>query len=108
VFAAEADVELRLATSPTKGLRSRGLDLDVVISDQRMPEMSGLAFSPASGRSGREQPHPAHRYRTWRSLSTPSTTGWSIDSCSSLGPDDMRLSIRRALEAKRLADEHES
>jgi len=45
VFAAEADVELRLATSPTKGLEiAAGLDLDVVISDQRMPEMSGLAF----------------------------------------------------------------
>ncbi len=58
VFAAEADVELRVATSPVQGLEiAERQDLDVVITDQRM--------------------------------------------------HDMRVSIRRALEAKRLGDEHE-
>ena len=110
VFAAEADVELRLATSPTKGLEiAAGLDLDVVISDQRMPEMSGLAFL-ARIREIRPRGHrilltaypdmevALHAINdglVYRFVLKP----WDLD--------DMRLSIRRALEAKRLADEHE-
>ena len=54
VFAAEADVELRVATSPVQGLEiAERQDLDVVITDQRMPEMSGVEFL----KKAREQ-HP--------------------------------------------------
>ncbi|TMA90277.1 MAG: response regulator [Deltaproteobacteria bacterium] len=45
VFSAERDVDLRLVTSPAEALEiAEHHDLDVVISDQRMPEMTGLAF----------------------------------------------------------------
>src|SRR6267378_2831746 len=106
VFAAEADVELRLATSPTKGLEiAAGLDLDVVISDQRMPEMSGLAFlarireiRPRGNRilltaypDMEVALHAINDGLVYRFVLKP----WDLD--------DMRLSIRRALEAKRLA-----
>ena len=110
VFSAEKDVDLRLATSPVKALEiAEQHDLDVVISDQRMPEMSGLAFL-ARVRDCRPR---AHRFLltaypelevalhaineglVYRFVLKP----WDLD--------DMRVSIRRALEAKRLADEHE-
>ena len=45
VFSAEADVDLRLTNSPVRALEiAERLELDVVVSDQRMPEMDGLAF----------------------------------------------------------------
>src|ERR1700682_494500 len=110
VFAAEADVDLRVATSPVKGLEiAERQDLDVVISDQRMPEMSGLAFL-ARIRDIRPRGHrilltayadmevALHAINdglVYRFVLKP----WDLD--------DMRVSIRRALEAKRLADEHE-
>src|ERR1700682_4267531 len=110
VFAAEADVDLRVATSPVKGLEiAERQDLDVVISDQRMPEMSGLAFL-ARIRDIRPRGHrilltayadmevALHAINdglVYRFVLKP----WDLD--------DMRVSIRRALQAKRLADEHE-
>jgi len=85
-----------------------GLDLDVVISDQRMPEMSGLAFLARIREIRREATASCSPpTRTWRSLSTPSTTAGLSIRAQAWDLDDMRLSIRRALEAKRLADEHE-
>jgi two-component system NtrC family sensor kinase len=109
-FSAEADVELRLTNSPTRGLEiAERLELDVVISDQRMPEMDGLAFLSRL----REFRPKAHRILltahpelevalnainqglVYRFVLKP----WDLD--------DMRVSIRRALEAKRLADEHD-
>jgi len=109
-FSAEADVELRLTSSPTRGLEiAERLELDVVISDQRMPEMDGLAFLSRL----REFRPKAHRILltahpelevalnainqglVYRFVLKP----WDLD--------DMRVSIRRALEAKRLADEHD-
>ena len=110
VFAAEADVELRVATSPVQGLEiAERQDLDVVITDQRMPEMSGLAFL-ARIRDIRPRGHrilltaypdmevALHAINdglVYRFVLKP----WDLD--------DMRVSIRRALEAKRLGDEHE-
>ena len=45
VFASETDIELRTATSPTKALEeAEQHDVDLVVTDQRMPEMTGLAF----------------------------------------------------------------
>ena len=44
-FAAEADMDVRVATSPVRGLEiAERQELDLVISDQRMPQMDGLAF----------------------------------------------------------------
>jgi len=44
-FSTETDVDLRLVSSPAKALQiAEHQDLDAVISDQRMPEMTGLAF----------------------------------------------------------------
>ena len=110
VFAAESDVDLRVTKSPMHGLEiAERLELDVVISDQRMPEMSGLDFL---GRLRDRRPR-AHRilltaYPELEVVLQAINTGlvyrfvlkpWDLD--------DMRVSIRRALEAKRLADEHE-
>jgi two-component system NtrC family sensor kinase len=110
VFAAEKDVELRLVTSPVKALEiAERQDLDVVITDQRMPEMSGLAFLARL----RECRPRAHRilltaYQDMEVAVHAINNGlvyrfvlkpWDLD--------DMRVSVRRALEAKRLADEHD-
>jgi len=109
-FSAETDVELRLTSSPTRGLQiAEKLELDVVISDQRMPEMDGLAFLTRL-RDFRPKAHrillTAHpelevalnainQGLVYRFVLKP----WDLD--------DMRVSIRRALEAKRLADQHD-
>jgi len=110
VFAAESDVDLRLTNSPTRGLEiAERLELDAVISDQRMPEMSGLDFL---GRLRDRRPR-AHRilltaYPELEVVLKAINNGlvyrfvlkpWDLD--------DMRVSVRRALEAKRLADEHD-
>src|ERR1700682_2216429 len=110
VFAAEADVDLRVATSPVKGLEiAERQDLDVVISDQRMPEMSGLAFL-ARIRDIRPRGHrilltayadmevALHAINdglVYRFVLKP----WDLD--------DMRVTVRRTLETKRLADPHD-
>jgi two-component system NtrC family sensor kinase len=110
VFAAESDVDLRLTNSPVRGLEiAERLELDAVISDQRMPEMNGLDFLGLL----RDRRPRAHRILltaypelevvlkaindglVYRFVLKP----WDLD--------DMRVSVRRALEAKRLADEHE-
>src|SRR3954471_214970 len=109
-FSAEADVELRLTNSPTRGLEiAERLELDVVISDQRMPEMDGLAFLSRL----REFRPKAHRIL----LTAHPELDVALNAINQglvyrfvLKPwdlDDMRVSIRRALEAKRMADEHE-
>ena len=110
VFAAESDVDLRLTNSPTRGLEiAERLELDAVISDQRMPEMNGLDFL---GRLRDRRPR-AHRilltaYPELEVVLKAINNGlvyrfvlkpWDLD--------DMRVSVRRALEAKRLADEHD-
>src|SRR5205814_3102486 len=82
----------------------------LIITDQRMPEMDGLAFL---GRVRERRPR-AHRILltaypdmevalraindglVYRFVLKP----WDLD--------DMRVSVRRAVEAKRLADAHES
>ena len=44
-FAAETDMDVRVTPSPIRGLEiADRQELDVIITDQRMPEMDGLAF----------------------------------------------------------------
>ena len=108
-FAAEADMDVRVTTSPIRGLEiADRQELDLIITDQRMPEMDGLAFL---GRVRERRPR-AHRILltaypemevalraindglVYRFVLKP----WDLD--------DMRVSVRRAVEAKRLADAH--
>ena len=110
VFEPESDIKLHTATSGVQGLEIARLhDIDVVITDQRMPEMMGLQFLDRM----REV-----RPRALRVLLTafPDTQvalkaindglvyrfvvkPWDLE--------DMRVTIRRALETKRLSDEHD-
>jgi two-component system, NtrC family, sensor kinase len=110
VFASETDIELHTATSPTKALEEvEREDLDLVVTDQRMPEMSGLTFL---GRLREIRPGAQRILVTaypdmevalsainegmvYRFVLKP----WDLN--------DMRVSIRRALEAKRISDEHQ-
>jgi two-component system, NtrC family, sensor kinase len=110
-FAAETDMDVRVTASPIRGLEiADRQELDVIITDQRMPEMDGLAFLARA----RERRPRAHRILltaypdmdvalraindglVYRFVLKP----WDLD--------DMRVSVRRAVEAKRLADAHES
>jgi signal transduction histidine kinase len=110
VFEPESDIKLHTATSAVRGLEIAMLhDIDVVITDQRMPEMTGLQFL---ARMREVRPHALRVLLTafpdtqvalkaineglvYRFVLKP----WDLE--------DMRVTIRRALETKRLSDEHD-
>jgi C4-dicarboxylate-specific signal transduction histidine kinase len=110
VFEPDTDIEIHSATSPVRGLEVAMLhDIDLVISDQRMPEMDGLQFLARL-----REIRPA----AFRILLTafPDTTVALKAINEGLvyrfilkpwEPEDMRVTVRRALETKRLQDEHE-
>ncbi len=110
VFEPDTDIEIHSATSPVRGLEFAMLhDIDLVIADQRMPEMDGLQFLARL----REL-----RPGAFRILLTafPDTTVALKAINEGLvyrfilkpwEPEDMRVTVRRALETKRLQDEHE-
>jgi C4-dicarboxylate-specific signal transduction histidine kinase len=110
VFEPDTDIEIHSATSPVRGLEIAMLhDIDLVISDQRMPEMEGLQFLARL-----REIRPA----AFRILLTafPDTTVALKAINEGLvyrfilkpwEPEDMRVTVRRALETKRLQDEHE-
>jgi two-component system NtrC family sensor kinase len=110
VFQSESDIEVHATTSPVQGLAIAGQhDIDLVIADQRMPELSGLEFldrlRAVRPRAQRllltAYPDMSVALRAindglvYRFVLKP----WDLD--------DMRITVRRALEAKRLGDAHE-
>ena len=110
VFEPESDIEVHATTSAVRGLEMAMLhDIDLVITDQRMPEMDGLQFLARI----REV-----RPRALRVLLTAFPDTHVALKAINEGlvyrfvlkpwePEDMRLTVRRALETKRLSDEHE-
>src|SRR5438552_3185115 len=110
VFETESDIALHAATSAVRALEMAMIhDIDLVITDQRMPEMTGLQFLARV----REV-----RPRALRVLLTAfPDTSVALKAINEgllyrfilkpWEPEDMRVTVRRALETKRLADEHE-
>src|SRR5438105_8255034 len=84
-------------------------DIDLVITDQRMPEMTGLQFL---ARVREVRPHALRVLLT--AFPDTSVALKAINEglvyrfvLKPWEPEDMRLTVRRALETKRLTDEHE-
>jgi two-component system, NtrC family, sensor kinase len=109
-FAAETDIELRTATSAKKALEmAASQDIDLVVTDQRMPEMTGLELLVRM----REIRPGAQRILLTAYPDMDVALGAINDGMVYrfvLKPwdlHDMRVSVRRALEAKRIADEHQ-
>src|SRR5438105_7721530 len=110
VFESESDIDVDATTSAQRGLEVAMLrDIDLVITDQRMPEMEGLQFLARM----REL-----RPRALRVLLTAfPDTAVALKAINEglvyrfvLKPwdmEDMRVTVRRVLETKRLSDEHE-
>src|SRR5256886_6095000 len=110
VFESESDIALHSATSAVRALEMAMIhDIDLVITDQRMPEMTGLQFLARV----REV-----RPRALRVLLTAfPDTSVALKAINEgllyrfilkpWEPEDMRVTVRRALETKRLADEHD-
>lgn len=110
VFEDESDIEVLSTTSAVRATEMAMLsDIDLIITDQRMPEMSGLQLLARL----REL-----RPRALRILLTafPDTTVALKAINEGLvyrfvlkpwKPEEMRVTVRRALETKRLSDEHE-
>lgn len=110
VFETESDIALLSATSAVRALEMAMIhDIDLVITDQRMPEMTGLQFLARI----REV-----RPRALRVLLTAfPDTSVALKAINEgllyrfilkpWEPEDMRVTVRRALETKRLSDEHD-
>src|SRR5205823_4687647 len=110
VFETESDIALHAATSAVRALEMAMIhDIDLVITDQRMPEMTGLQFLARV----REV-----RPRALRVLLTAfPDTSVALKAINEgllyrfilkpWEPEDMRVTVRRALETKRLSDEHD-
>lgn len=110
VFESESDIALLSATSAVRALEMAMVhDIDLVITDQRMPEMTGLQFLARV----REV-----RPRALRVLLTAfPDTSVALKAINEgllyrfilkpWEPEDMRVTVRRALETKRLSDEHD-
>jgi C4-dicarboxylate-specific signal transduction histidine kinase len=110
VFETESDIALLSATSAVRALEMAMVhDIDLVITDQRMPEMTGLQFL---GRVREVRP------RALRVLLTAfPDTSVALKAINEgllyrfilkpWEPEDMRVTVRRALETKRLSDEHD-
>src|SRR5947207_2830095 len=107
VFESESDIALHSATSAVRALEMAMIhDIDLVITDQRMPEMTGLQFLARV----REV-----RPRALRVLLTAfPDTSVALKAINEgllyrfilkpWEPEDMRVTVRRALETKRLSD----
>jgi two-component system, NtrC family, sensor kinase len=110
VFESETDIQVLADTSPQRCLElAKAHDIDLVIADQRMPEMEGLQFL--------DQVREV-RPRALRILLTAFPDTAVALTAINQGlvyrfilkpwePEDMLITVRRALETKRLADEHD-
>ena len=110
VFEGESDIEVLSTTSAVRATEMAMLsDIDLIITDQKMPEMSGLQLLARL----REL-----RPRALRILLTAfPDTSVALKAINEglvyrfvlkpWKPEEMRVTVRRALETKRLSDEHE-
>jgi C4-dicarboxylate-specific signal transduction histidine kinase len=110
VFEPETDIEVHSDTSPERCLElAQAHDIDLVIADQRMPEMKGLQFLSRV----RELRPRALRILLTAFPDTPVALTAINEGLvyrfilKPWEPEDMRVTVRRALETKRLADEHD-
>lgn len=110
VFESESDIEVHSTTSAQRALEIGMLhDIDLVITDQRMPEMEGLQLL---ARMREVRPHALRILLT--AFPDTSVALKAINEglvyrfvLKPWDTEDMRLTVRRALETKRLSDEHE-
>src|SRR5579859_2128166 len=110
VFESESDIEVHSTTSSQRALEIGMLhDIDLVITDQRMPEMEGLQLL---ARMREVRPHALRILLT--AFPDTSVALKAINEglvyrfvLKPWDTEDMRLTVRRALETKRLSDEHE-
>ncbi len=109
-FATESDIEVLSTTSALRALEIAQLsDIDLVITDQRMPEMTGMQFL---SRLRELRPHALRIL-----LTAFPDTAVALKAINEglvyrfvlkpWDPEEMRVTVRRALETKRLSDEHD-
>ena len=110
VFESESDIDVHSTTSPEQGLEfATSHEVDLVITDQRMPGMDGLQFL---ARIREIRPRALRIVLT--AYPDISVAQKAINEgliyrfvLKPWAPEEMKLTVRRALETKRLSDEHE-
>jgi DNA-binding NtrC family response regulator len=109
-FEGDADIEVLSTTSAIRGLEmATSSDFDLILADHRMPEMTGVQFL------ARIRDLRPHAFRIL--LNAFPDTGVALKAMNEgvvyrfvlkpWEPEEMRVTVRRALETKRLSDAHE-
>src|SRR3982074_1950597 len=110
VFESESDIALHAATSAVRALEMAMIhDIDLVITDHRMPEMAGLQFLPRVREVRPRAPRVILPAFPDTSVALKAINEGLLHRfiLKPWEPEDMRVTVRRALETKRLSDEHD-